>query len=103
MSRYKVDFDPIEWDSPIEGARQKAAVSFGRKLRLVEYSRSMPIHWCDKGHFGYILEGRLEIEFENETHVFEQGDGVCIPDGSEHEHRAKVLSDVARVFFVEED
>lgn len=103
MSRYKVEFFPIEWDSPMEGVRQKTTVSFGKKLRLVEYSKAMSPHWCDKGHFGYIQEGRLEIEFGGETHVFERGDGVCIPDGTEHKHRARVLSDVVRVFFVEDD
>jgi quercetin dioxygenase-like cupin family protein len=102
MSKYKVEFSPIGWDSPIDGVRQKVAVSFGKKLRLVEYSKTMPLHWCDKGHFGYIQEGRLEIEFEGETHVFEAGDGVCIPGGTKHKHRARVLSDVAKVFFVED-
>jgi len=86
----------------MEGVRHKATVAFGKKLRLVEYSKAMPAHWCEKGHFGHVLEGLLEIEFASETHIFKQGDGVCIPEGSEHRHRAKALSDVVRVFFVEE-
>jgi quercetin dioxygenase-like cupin family protein len=102
MNRYKVSFSPIEWESPLEGVRQKAHISFGKQLRLVEYEKSMPVHWCNKGHFGIILEGRLEIEFDEETHLFEEGDGVCIPSGDAHRHRATVLSDVVKVLFVEE-
>lgn len=102
MSKYRVEFHTIDWESPIEGMRHKVDIPFGKKLRLVEYFKDMPIHWCDKGHYGYILEGRLEIEFETETHVFEPGDGVCIPAGNKHRHRAKVLSDVVKVFFVED-
>ncbi len=56
----------------------------------------------EKGHFGYILEGHLEIEFDGGTHVFKEGDGVFIPDGAVHKHRAKVLSEVVRVIFVED-
>jgi quercetin dioxygenase-like cupin family protein len=83
------------------GVRQKAFLRGTQKLRLVEYTPAMPPHWCAKGHIGYILEGRLEIEFINGTYIFEQGDGIFIPDGAEHTHRAKALSDVARVVFVE--
>jgi quercetin dioxygenase-like cupin family protein len=54
------------------------------------------------GHFGYILEGRFEIEFDSGTEIFEAGDGVFIPDGKEHRHRAKALGDIVRALFVED-
>ena len=102
MNKYKVEFSSLEWDTPLEGVRHKIEESFGRKLRLVEYSRTMPPHWCEKGHIGYIQEGRLEVEFDGVTYIFEKGDGICIPNGIEHKHRARALSDVVRVFFVED-
>jgi len=46
-------------------------------------------------------EGTFEIEFNEGTQVFEQGDGVMIPAGDEHRHRAKALTDVVRAIFVE--
>jgi len=103
MSQYRIDLDSAEWQTPLEGVRHRQGTSFGRKLRLVEYTRSMPAHWCSTGHFGVVLVGRLEIEFDQEAIIFAQGDGICIPDGSEHRHRACLLSDVAGVFFVEEE
>ena len=102
MTSYQIDFSSLEWESPMEGIRHKVFTDGHKKLRLVEYFPTMPLHWCQKGHFGYILEGNLQIEFDAVTRVFRQGDGVFIPDGATHRHRAKVLSDVVRAIFVEE-
>jgi quercetin dioxygenase-like cupin family protein len=102
MDRYHVDFDRMPWESPIEGMRQKVFKSGTRRIRLVEYTPQMEPHWCAKGHFGCVLDGRLEIEFGEGTWTFEPGDGVFIPDGEEHRHRARILTDVARVIFVED-
>jgi quercetin dioxygenase-like cupin family protein len=103
MIKYQVDFSSLDWESPIEGVREKAISDGNTTLRLVEYSQAMPPHWCEKGHFGYILKGRFEMEFQSGTHVFEQGDGVFIPDGPAHRHRARALSDAVKVIFVEKD
>jgi hypothetical protein len=98
----RVDFDSMEWESPMPGVRHKASIRNGRCLRLVEYSKSMEPHWCHRGHTGYILDGQLEIEFKGGREVYESGDGVTIASGEEHAHRARVLSDVVRAIFVEE-
>ena len=102
MSPYKVDFSMLQWQSPMAGVRFKAHIQDHRRLRLVEYTPEMPPHWCDKGHYGYILEGRFEIRYDNETVVYEPGDGVFIPSGQEHRHEARTLTDVVRVIFVED-
>ena len=102
MSQYKVDFDSLPWETPMDGLRFKACKHGDRQLRLVEYTRDMAPHWCEKGHVGYALDGRLEIQFENETVVFNPGDGIFIPPGPDHMHMGKVCSDVVRVVFVED-
>jgi quercetin dioxygenase-like cupin family protein len=43
----------------------------------------------------------MEIEYENEKIIYNPGDGIFIPDGSEHKHKGKVLSKKALVFFIE--
>ncbi len=101
MSLYKTDFESMSWDVPMPGIRHKIAERDGRRLRLVEYTAEMEPHWCERGHTGYMLEGRFEIRFENETLVFEEGDGIYLPEGSEHKHMGKVLTDRVRVFFLE--
>lgn len=102
VNRYRVSFAEIGWMSPIPGVRQKTRVEGNQRLRLVEYSREMKPHWCVKGHTGYILDGRFEIEFAEERYVFEAGDGVFIPGGDKHRHRATVLTDTVTAVFVEE-
>lgn len=86
----------------MNGVRQKVIAYHGKKLRLVEYTKAMPEHWCKKGHFGYIVDGQFEIEFQDGVRIFEQGDGVFIPDGEEHKHKARALTAVVRVVFVED-
>lgn len=102
MNQYHIDFHEIAWESPIPGMRQKEFSHRGKRLRLVEYTPEMEPHWCSKGHYGYILEGRFQLEFDGSVKIYEKGDGVFIPDGQEHRHRGTVLSGMVRVIFVED-
>lgn len=101
MLQYKIDFDKLPWQHPMEGIQCKIYIYGNKQLRLIEYKKDMPLHWCEKGHYGYILNGKFEIEYQDETIIYQPGDGVFIPDGKEHKHRAKVLSDSVKVVFVE--
>lgn len=99
--QYKADFDKLEWESPIDGVRHKYIDQNGLRIRLVEYSKQMPPHWCEKGHYGYVIEGQMEIEYENSKIVYNPGDGIFIPDGPDHKHKGRVLSERVLVFFIE--
>ncbi|MCK5146294.1 cupin domain-containing protein [bacterium] len=98
---YRIDFERLEWEIPFEGVRHKFLDQNGTRLRLVEYSENMPPHWCERGHVGILLEGRMEIEYVSETVLYKKGDGVHIPSGEEHRHRAVILSEIALCLFVE--
>ena len=82
--------------------RVKEHVHAGRRLRLVEYTPRMALHCCERGHLGYVLEGRLEVSFSGEVVVFEPGDVVAIPSGPEHSHRGRALTEVVRIVYVED-
>ena len=99
---YKVDFRSIGWETPIKGLRHKVMKQGPNQLRLVEYTKDMEPHWCEKGHMGYLLEGQFEIRFEREVLVYNPGDGIFIPSGGGHKHMARVLSEPVKVIFVEE-
>jgi quercetin dioxygenase-like cupin family protein len=99
---YKINFESVPWALPMEGVRHKVAKQGGRQLRFVEYTQAMHAHWCEKGHIGYVLEGQMEIRFDNEVIVYNPGDGIFIPSGKEHKHMGRVLSDFVRVVFVED-
>jgi len=83
------------------GLRFKAIKDDRKQLRIVEYSKEMEPHWCDRGHIGYVLEGQMEITFDGDKVVFSPGDGVFIPDGKEHRHMATILSEKAVLIMVE--
>jgi hypothetical protein len=100
--KYRCDFETVQWTFPMDGVRHKVFPFEGRRLRLVEYSSDFEPHWCERGHAGQILEGRFQIEFDDGTEIFNAGDGISIPDGPEHRHRATVLSGIVRALFVED-
>ena len=99
---YRVDFESLEWEEAMPGVRHKIIDRTGSRLRLVEYFNSMEPHWCDRGHIGMILEGEFEIEYDSCTEMYGPGDGVFIPSGDEHRHKAVVLTEKVRAVFVEE-
>jgi quercetin dioxygenase-like cupin family protein len=100
--KYRCDFESVQWTFPMKGVRHKVFPFQGRSVRLVEYSSEMEPHWCERGHAGYILEGEFQIEFTDGTQIFVSGDGIAIPGGREHRHKATVLSAVVRAVFVED-
>lgn len=103
MNQYKIDFESMEWEVPADGVRFKAFEQGGRMLRLVEFSKEfVEAHWCCKGHVGYILEGKIEIDFNGKKEVFSPGDGVFIPAGEEHKHKGRVLTDKVKAILMED-
>jgi quercetin dioxygenase-like cupin family protein len=89
--QYKVDFFAFPWQFPIEEVRHKYLDQDGTRMRLIEYTKAMPLHWCEKGHYCYLIEGQMKIEFEDEKIIYNPGDGIFIPDGPEHRHRGRSL------------
>ena len=103
MEQCKIDFDSMPWKNPAVGVRFKAYEQGGRKLRLAEFGMEfVEPDWCTKGHIGYILEGQMEIDFDGKVVTFGPGDGIFIPAGEEHKHKAKILTDSVKVVLVED-
>jgi quercetin dioxygenase-like cupin family protein len=100
---YRVDFGSMPWDASAPGARAKVYEHGGRRLRLLELGAGfVEPGWCTKGHIGYVLEGRLEIRFGDGVTAFGPGDGLFIPAGDEHRHKARVLAGPVRLVLVED-
>lgn len=99
--QYKIDFEKLEWEVPYEGIRHKYLDQENIRMRLVEYHRKMPPHWCKKPHFGYVLEGTFEIEFDNQIIRYEKGDGLYLPPGTAHRHKARAITEKVLIFFTE--
>ena len=100
--QYKVDFDQLDWEVPFEGIRHKYLDQGNLRVRLVEYSKEVPPHWCEKAHYGYLIDGQFKIEYEKSAIIYNPGDGIYIPPGPAHKHRATAITDTVRVFFIED-
>jgi quercetin dioxygenase-like cupin family protein len=100
---FKVDFDQLEWQSPLPGARFKAHREQGRQIRLVEFTSEFvePV-WCEKGHVGLVLEGELEVDFHGERVCYRPGEGIFIPAGASSGHKARSLTPAVRLILVED-
>ena len=103
MDPYRIDFKDVPWDAPAVGVRCRVHEQSGRKLRLAEFTREFEERqWCTKGHIGYVLEGQIEIDFDDGVIALAEGDGLFIPPGEPHKHKARVLTDRVRVILVED-
>ena len=103
MKQHKIDFKSLAWETPAAGVRFKAWERSGRRLRLAEFTKEfVEPDWCTRGHIGYILDGRIEIDFDGRVIAFGPGDGLFIPAGREHRHKARILTDTARLVLVED-
>ncbi len=101
MEPHRIDFKTMSWDSPAAGVRFKAYERNGRRLRLAEFTREfVEPDWCTKGHIGYVLEGRMEIDFDGKAIVFGPGDGLFILPGDKH--TARVITGTAKMILVED-
>jgi hypothetical protein len=103
MEKYKVDFKAMPWEKPAVGVRFKAYERDDRKLRLAEFTKEfVESDWCTKGHIGYVLEGQMEIDFDGTVIMFVPGDGLFVPAGEKHKHKANVLTDTMKIILVED-
>jgi len=85
MAQQRIDFQSLPWESPAPGIRFKAHVAEGRKIRLLEFTDLLfEKDWCLKGHLGYVLEGRMKIEFQGVLLEYKAGDGIFISEGEGH-------------------
>ena len=58
--------------------------------------------WCRARHVGYVLSGEMDVDFDGEVVRYRAGDGILIPGGEAHRHKATVVSDGVTLFLVED-
>ncbi len=97
----RIPLTTLPTHEPAVGLRTQTAQHAGRQLRLVEFAPGFhESEWCGRSHIGYILTGRLEIEFADGVEVYSTGDVLMVEAGDMH--RARVVEGPVRVFLLEE-
>jgi quercetin dioxygenase-like cupin family protein len=98
-----IDFNSLQWQSTLPGARFKAHREGGKQIRLVEFSSEfVEPGWCEKGHIGFVVEGTLAVDFEGRVVIYPQGSGIFIPPGAATAHKARSITPVVRLVLVED-
>ena len=82
---HRIDFNELDWQSPLPKLRAKVHEQDGRRLRLVVFEPGfVEPDWCRRGHIGYVVSGEADIEFPDHTERFRPGDGLFIPADTPH-------------------
>jgi len=91
---YRIPFKEMAGESPAQYVTAKAATVGTHRLRVVEFQRGFEeVDWCRLAHTGYVLDGRLQVTFPAGEIVVGTGDGLHIPLGDAHRHKATPLTD----------
>jgi hypothetical protein len=91
---YRIPFPEMAEDSPAPYVAAKAVTAGTHRLRLVEFRHGFEeLDWCRLAHTGYVIEGRLRLTFPRQEVVVQAGDGLHIPLGDAHRHKATPLTE----------
>jgi hypothetical protein len=90
-AKRRVDFSKLGWRKKAPGAPEKRYAKNGRVLRLVRFTDAFNERdWCQKGHVGMVLSGRIVIDFGKEQVEYTAGDALFIESGDGDRHKAVI-------------
>ena len=91
MKDYKKSFKNISWQYPAEGVMQKLIKTDSQQIRLVRFDDTFfEIDWCEKEHIGYVIKGKMTIDFIGQLITYSEGDLLMISNGKENKHKAHI-------------
>jgi len=95
--------DPHGWQDG-SGNRSKVFSDGAASLRLVELTpEANHPDWCETGHSGCVVEGVLEVEFDDHVERYETGDAILIAPGPAGRHRPRALTGRVRLVLVDHE
>ncbi|MEM6832001.1 MAG: DHCW motif cupin fold protein [Pseudomonadota bacterium] len=66
----------------------------GMRMRIVNYEPGyLADHWCDIGHFGYVLSGQVTLELKDKpSHSLSAGEAFLVSSYGDASHRVYTKS-----------
>jgi quercetin dioxygenase-like cupin family protein len=99
-----VDFHSFGWEDEGPGIRARVGRMAGSRWALVEYGPGAARdEWCVDGHSGYVIEGRIEYEFDDGSPALQLvgGQGFVLAAGRGHRGR-NPGAETTRLFLIDE-
>ena len=90
-SDYLIRFEEIKFEKLQDGLEQKWFSKDNKVIRLLKIGHTfIEANWCTKGHVGYVLCGKMKIDFNGRILEYIQGDGLWIEQGENSKHRVTI-------------
>jgi quercetin dioxygenase-like cupin family protein len=104
LSHIEVQFADIPWRSAATGLRLKQTEQLGVRLRLVEFTPEYDDQaWCEVGHAGYVIEGRLTFLYDSTSTSIGAGEAFYIEHGPRSRHRTRIAANERALVFLFEN
>lgn len=101
MAFTRVPFGSMSWE-PGNHALEKKKTLLGRGVGLLEFAPGFADpNWCERSHVLYIVQGMLELEFDEGMATLSEGQCGVLDRGTRH--RAKNPGDETAIVFVVSD
>jgi len=101
MAFTRVPFGSMSWE-PGGHRLEKKKTLLGRGVGLLEFAPGFADpHWCERSHVMFVVEGALELEFDEGMATLSAGQCGVLDRGTRH--RAKNVGEEKAVVFVVSD
>lgn len=99
-----VSLAAADWVDDVPGIRAREETVGGRRWAIVAYDEgARREEWCLDGHWGYVISGGVEYEFDDGGSPLEvrQGDAFSLKTGRGHRGRNLVAGET-RLFLIDD-
>jgi hypothetical protein len=103
-----VPFGEMEWTDDAPGIRARETDVEGIRWAIVEHGEGVSREdWCEEGHRGYVILGRIEYEFDDGRELLRavEGEAFRLPSAplDDGAHRGRnVAPGPTRLFLIDE-
>lgn len=84
MGYETIRFPNLPWEPGAHPNERKKAARAGGATLLEFGPDFRDPNWCENGHAGFVIEGRLGLEFRGRSEVIDSGEAFLVDPGTPH-------------------